>query len=96
MIDTYHSNSIIQQTEQQNTVTEDEEARKQAKEILIQTISAKMTQYLQNETNLSLQDLEGLTIPGYEVTLSISSNLAIITVNGYRFNLDSEFNLSDS
>ncbi len=96
MIDTYHTNSIVQQTEEQNTATEDENARKQAKEVLIQTISEKMTQYLQNGTNLRLQDLEGLTIPNYEVDISISSNLAIITVNGYRFNLDAEFNLSDS
>lgn len=96
MIDLYPSNSIVQQTDQQNTATEDENVRKQIKEILIQTISTKMTEYLQNGRNLTIQDLEGLTIPDYEVEISISPNLAIITVNGYRFNLDSEFHLSDS
>jgi len=55
-----------------------------------------MRQYLDQGNNLRIQDLEGLQIPGYEVNISISPNLAIITVNGYRFNLDSDFNLSDS
>ena len=95
IIDTNNSNLIVQQTEQ-NTMTEEEKmAKEQAKQALIETIANKMRDYLNAGQNLKIEDLEGLEIPGYEVNLSISSNLAIITVNGYRFNLDSDFNLSD-
>ena len=96
MIDVSNSNSIVQQIGQQSTNLEDENVKQQVKEILIQTLRNKMTEYLNNGTNLKIENLEGLEIPGYEVTTSISSNLAIITVNGYRFSLDSDFNLSDS
>lgn len=95
IVDINNSNLIVQQTEQ-NTMTEEEKmAKEQAKQVLIETIANKMRDYLNAGQNLKIEDLEGLEIPGYEVNLSISSNLAIITVNGYRFNLDSDFNLSD-
>lgn len=95
IIDISNSNSVVQQIEQPDIAAETEE-REQVRQILIQTLTNKMKEYLDNGINLKLEDLEGLEIPGYEVNLSISSNLAIITVNGYRFNLDSEFHLSDS
>lgn len=96
IIEINDSNSVVQQTEQQTNSSEDETAKEQAKQILIQTISNKMRDYLDRGENLKIEDLEGLEIPDYEVNVSISSNLAIITVNGYQFNLDSDFNLSDS
>ena len=96
MIDMYHSNPIVQQTEQPLTDSENDDLKQQIKEVLIQTLRDKMREYLDHGTNLTIADLEGLVIPGYEVEVSISSNLAIITVNGFRFNLDSDFNLSDS
>lgn len=96
IIEINDSNSVVQQTEQQTNSSEDETAKEQAKQILIQTISNKMREYLDRGENLKIEDLEGLEIPDYEVNVSISSNLAIITVNGYQFNLDSDFNLSDS
>ena len=85
---------IVKQTEQ-NTNEDENNAKEQAKQALIETIRGKMTDYLQQGQNLRIEDLEGLEVPGYEVNLSISSNLAIITVNGFHFKLDSEFNLSD-
>ena len=94
IIDLNNSNLIVKQTDQ-NTNEEENNAKEQAKQALIETIRGKMTDYLQQGQNLRIEDLEGLEIPGYEVNLSISSNLAIITVNGFHFKLDSEFNLSD-
>ncbi len=87
---------IVQQTEQPSVNPENEAAKQQVKDVLIQTLRDKMREYLDQGTNLTIEDLEDLAIPDYEVQVSISSNLAIITVNGYRFSLDSEFNLSDS
>ena len=55
-----------------------------------------MGEYQSSGGQLTLEDLRELQIPGYEVQISISSNLAIINVNGFNFKLDSEFNLSDS
>lgn len=96
MIEINDSNSVVQQTEQPTNSSEDETAKGEARQVLIQTISAKMREYLDRGENLKIEDLEGLEIPNYEVNISINSNLAIITINGYRFNLDSDFNLSDS
>ena len=95
IIDLNNSNLIVEQTEQNTMSEEDRNAKEQAKQALIETISNKMRDYLKEGKNLKIEDLEGLEVPGYQVNLSISSNLAIITVNGYRFNLDSDFNLSD-
>jgi len=96
IIDLNNSNQIVKQTENNQSTNIDLQAKEEAKQVLIQTISIKMRQYLDEGNNLTIQDLEGLEIPGYQVNISISSNLAIITVNGYRFKIDSEFNLSDS
>ena len=95
IIDLNNSNLIVQQKQQNQEPQEDMQAKEQAKQILIQTISNQMRQYLDQGKQLTIEDLEGLEIPGYEVQISISSNLAIITVNGYKFKLDSDFNLSD-
>ncbi len=96
IIDISNSSLIVQQTEQPSVNPENEAAKQQVKDVLIQTLRDKMREYLDQGTNLTIEDLEDLAIPDYEVQVSISSNLAIITVNGYRFSLDSEFNLSDS
>lgn len=95
IIDINNSNSIVKQIEQ-NQPEVDNNLKEEAKNILIQTIALKMGEYESRGEKLKLQDLENLEIANYEVNLSISSNLAIITVNGYTFKLDSDFNLSDS
>ena len=67
MIDMYHSNPIVQQTEQPLTDSENDDLKQQIKEVLIQTLRDKMREYLDHGTNLTIADLEGLVIPGYEV-----------------------------
>ena len=95
IIDINNSNSIVKQIEQ-NEPQIDNNLKEDAKNKLIQTISLKMGEFESRGEKLTLQDLENLEIPDYEVNISITSNLAIITVNGYTFKLDSDFNLSDS
>lgn len=96
IIDVNNSNLVVQQTDQ-NQISEEEVAAKEgAKQALIKKLSDEMRAYLNEGKQLKIEDLQNLEIPGYEVNISISSNLAIITVNGYKFKLDSDFNLSDS
>lgn len=72
------------------------DTREELKQILIQGISDKMREYLNSGRSFTLQDLEGLQIDGYDIQVSIGSELAVITINGYNFNLDTGFNLSDA
>lgn len=96
IVEVDHSNLIVQPDEP-NSITEEEiQAKEQAKQALIQNIADKMRDYQNEGKTLKIEDLENLQIPDYEVSISISSNLAIITVNGYHFKLDSDFHLSDS
>ena len=96
IVDVGSSGSVVQQTQPQEQQDETENARLEARDAFVQTVADKMRDYLNEGRELQLQDLEGLEVPGYEVEISISSNLAIVTVNGYRFTLDADFNLSDS
>lgn len=95
IIDISNNNSIIQQIEQ-SEIQEDYTEKNKIKQILIENIANKMGEYINAGSQLRLEDLEGFQIEGYEVNVSLNSDIAIITVNGYRFKLDSEFNLSDS
>lgn len=95
-IDTNHSNLIVQQTGTQENPAQNEEAKNVARQALIDTVKNKMREFLDAGSQLKLQDLEGLEIPDYAVEVSISENLALITVNGFRFTIDADFNLSDS
>lgn len=96
IVDMGGSGLVVQQTQPQEQQEETENARLEARDAFVQTVADKMRDYLNEGRELQLQDLEGLEIPGYDVEISISSNLAIVTVNGYRFTLDADFNLSDS
>ena len=96
IMDINHFNSIVQQTQPQETQETNDDAKFEARDALIQTVANKMRDYQNEGRELQLQDLEGLEIPDYSVEISINSNLAIIVVNGYRFTLDAYFNLSDS
>ena len=96
IVDMGGSGLVVQQTQPQEQQEEVENARLEARDAFVQTVANKMRDYLNEGRELQLQDLEGLEVPGYEVEISISSNLAIVRVNGYRFTLDADFNLSDS
>ena len=95
IIDMNNANSVVQQGEEEEK-NEDSEEKIRIKEILIQSISNKMADYENEGKEFKLKNLENLKIDGYEVDVTLSDNLAIITINGYKFKLDSDFNLSDS
>ena len=86
------SSSIIQQpvVQQVNTVEKEEIRNK-----LIETVSLMMGTAQQNGEEFTIQNLKDLSIDGYDVSSIVSSDLAIIKINGYIFNIDKDFMLSE-
>ena len=54
-----------------------------------------MTNSLNNGEEYTIQDLEDLKLENHEIEVKISDDIAVVTVDGYTFNIDSEFNLSE-
>lgn len=92
-IDTNTNTTLIDQAENNGDDTTDE--KETAKQDLITAIQDEMTNSINNGEEYTLQDLEGLEVEGHTVTVEISDNLAVVTVDGYTFNIDSEFNLTE-
>ena len=93
LIDQNNNTSVVEQGNTQTpTNLEEKEAVKQK---LIEVISNQMGEAIARGENYTLANLENLQIEGYNVTVNISGNIAVVTVNGYVFNIDSEFNLSE-
>lgn len=93
LIDQNNNTSVVEQGNIQNSTNlEEKEAVKQK---LIEVISNQMGEAIARGETYTLANLENLQIEGYNVTVNISGNIAVVTVNGYVFNIDSEFNLSE-
>ena len=92
-IDTNTNTTIV---DQGNSTEEDDTALKEAaKQDLITAIQNEMTESINSGEEYTLQNLEGLQVDGHIVEVEISDDIAIVTVDGYTFNIDSEFNLSE-
>ncbi len=91
-IDTNTNTTIV---DQDDNTEDDTDAKETAKQDLITAIQNDMTESLNNGEEYTLQDLEGLQIDGHTVEVEVSDDLAVVTVDGYTFNIDSEFNLSE-
>jgi flagellar basal body-associated protein FliL len=73
----------------------DEDAKEEAKNLIIKYVSEAMTEAVNNGETYTLADLEDLEIPDVDFSVSINDTIAVITINGYEFTLDSDFNLSE-
>ena len=93
LIDQNNNSSVVEQGNVQNTT--DVQAKEEAKQKLIEVISNMMGEAQARGEEFTLASLANLQIDGYNVTVNITGNIAVITVNGYVFNLDSDFNLSE-
>lgn len=91
-IDTNTNTTFV---DQDDNTEDDTDAKETAKQDLITAIQNDMTESLNNGEEYTLQDLEGLQIDGHTVEVEVSDDLAVVTVDGYTFNIDSEFNLSE-
>ena len=92
-IDTNTNTTYIDQNDDTEEDTDDE--KELAKQDLITAIQNEMTEAINNEEEYTIQDLEGLEVEGHTVEVELSDDLAVVTVDGYTFNIDSEFNLSE-
>lgn len=93
LIDQNNNSSVVEQGNTQNTT--DVQAKEEAKQKLIEVISNMMGEAQTRGETFTLTNLANLQIEGYNVTVNITGNIAVITVNGYVFDLDSDFNLSE-
>ncbi len=93
LIEQNNNTSVVEQSNIQNQVNVQE--KEAAKQKLIEVISNQMGEAELRGENYTLANLENLQIDGYNVTVNISGDIAVVTVNGYVFNIDSEFNLSE-
>ena len=91
-IDFNSSNSIIQQPEIQKTNTEEKE---EIKKKLIEKVSTMMGEAQEKGETFTIQNLVDLSVEGYNVSSIISEDLAVIKINGYTFNIDKDFMLSE-
>lgn len=87
-IDTNTQTSLIQETP--SLITRDE-----AKGVLIETISGQMTEAYNRGEAYTIENVANLQIEGHQVTVSLENGFAIVTVDGYKFAIDSEFGLTD-
>ncbi len=83
---------IEQQTPNQNI---DENAKENAKNKLINEISNQMRVAQDNGEVYTIQNLQNLIIEGSQVNVNLSENIAVVEIDGYVFNIDSEFKLSE-
>ena len=96
LINTNTSDTILQTNNQDE---EQEEQNTEEKDriinVLIETISNEMGQAELEEREYTIQNLKNLHIDGYDIQVSVSQDLAIITINGYKVKIDKDFNLSE-
>jgi hypothetical protein len=91
LIDINNNSLVVEST---GTVV-NEEAKQEAKNKLIEVISNEMGVALTNGEEYTLANLENLAIEGYNVTVRIVGDIAVVSVNGYVFDIDSAFNLTE-
>lgn len=69
--------------------------REQAKEALITKVSVMMRDAIDRDEEFTIQNLKDLKIDGYEVSSTVTGESAVIVVDVYTFNIDSNFTLTD-
>ena len=77
------------------TIVENVAEKEKMIDILVEKISNEMGKAELSGKKYTLQDLQNLVIDGYELSVSVSNDLAIIKINGYTFKIDKDFNLSE-
>ena len=71
------------------------EEKEQIKAKLIEKVSIMMGEAISKGETFTIQNLAELSVDDYNVSCIISEDLAVIKINGYTFNIDKDFNLSE-
>ena len=93
LIDVNTKSSIIRQELDavSSNISKDE-----ARKVLADKVTGMMQEALDNNQEFTLQNLVDLKIDGFEVSSIVNETTAIIVVDIYTFNIDSNFNLTDA
>ncbi|MBP3596425.1 MAG: hypothetical protein J6J60_03360 [Clostridia bacterium] len=94
LINSNTSDKILQNNNKEEII-EDTSEKDALIDVLVDTISNQMGEAELEEKEYTIQNLKDLQIEGYDVQVSVSQDLAIITINGYKFKIDKDFNLSE-
>ncbi len=70
--------------------------REKARDVIVNAVSNKMGEALANGEEYTIQNIEGLQIEGYEVTTEMLEETIKVTVDGFAFLINSNFELSDA
>ena len=90
---TYSSTTLENQTtnlNQTSTVT-----REEAKNALINKVGIMMQDAINKNEEFTIQNLTDLKIDGYKVSSAVTQDSALIVVDVYKFNIDTNFTLTD-
>lgn len=71
-------------------------SRDEARQVLADKVIGMMQEAANNNQEFTLQNLVDLQIDGFEVSSTVNETTAIIVVDIYTFNIDSNFNLTDA
>ena len=69
--------------------------RDDARNLIVNRVSQMMTDAVNNNQEFTIQNLQGLSIDGYVVGVSLTDTEATIVIGMYTFKIDSNFNLTD-
>lgn len=94
LINSNTSDKILQNNNKEEVI-EDTSEKDALIDVLVDTISNQMGEAELEEKEYTIQNLKDLKIEGYDIQVSVSQELAIITINGYKFKIDKDFNLSE-
>jgi len=91
-LDTNNRTSVV---EQQTVPREEEPDREALKQILIQGVSIKMGEAINNDLQYTIQDIESLEIEGHTVSATMGEDYVMVNIDGCKFRIDSNFILTD-
>lgn len=69
--------------------------RDDARNLIVYRVSQMMTDAVNNNQEFTIQNLQGLSIDGYVVGVSLTDTEATIVIGMYTFKIDTNFNLTD-
>ena len=87
-----YSSTTLENNANSNTKTV---TREEAKNALITKVGNMMQEAIDNNKELTIQDLENLKIDGYKVSSAVTADAALIVVDVYKFSIDTTFTLTD-
>lgn len=87
-----YSSTTLENNANKNTKTV---TREEAKNALISKVGNMMQEAIDNNKELTIQDLENLKIDGYKVSSAVTAEAALIVVDVYKFSIDTTFTLTD-